>query len=246
MQKKTARFLAIALIALLLVSCWGCGSGEDRENYKLGEAALRAGRLADAAGYFGAANGYKDSEEQLLTIYFEAMNLYEAGSCAEAADVFTILSQYEIEESGVYARVCGAYACLDKLDAAGAYALLDGADPAHEEVVAVRALLELVCFADTVLIRPEYVAEELIRGSVVPEVSNVSDIPATDEILYAMTSRDTDSVYAQYREYCMNAFPDSFADESGNYFSFVIGERTYYVTNFYSLDGGMAITIPRY
>lgn len=246
MNKTSTRFLCMLLMIALLAACCGCASGEDRGNYQLGEAALSAGRLADAAEYFGATGGYKDSEKYLQTIYFEAMNLYEAGSVSEAADVFEILSRYEIEESAVYAKVCCAYACLNALDAAGAYASLEGADPAHEEVAAAYAVLDMLCFSDTVLIRPEYVAEELLSGSVVLEVSNVSDIAATDEILYTMSRRDTDSVYAQYREYCMRAFADSFTDESNNYFSFMINDRIYYVTNFYSLDGGMAITIPRY
>lgn len=243
---KNICYRLLCLLLAIAVLCLGGCSSEGRDKYKLGEAAMSAGRYADAAAYFGSADGYRDSEKQLQTIYFEAVNLYEAGSFDQAAEIFEVLAQYEIEESTLYAGISGAHACMNRLDAVGAYAYLESMDAGNDEVAALYSRLNTICFPDIPLIRPEYVVAELLSGEITAEVSNVSESSYTDEIVYTMTSRYTDLAYEQYRAYCMQAFPDSFADESGNYFSIKINDRTCYICNFHSLYGGLVIKIPRY
>ena len=43
--------------------------------------------------------------------------------------------------------------------------------------------------------------------------------------------------------FCKNTFPDSFRDESENYFSFRADGVLCYVSNFHSVSGGMVILI---
>lgn len=246
MNRKVRRLLCALLIGAMLAALCGCASSEEREAYNLGKAALSAGRLADAAEYFSAAGSWKNSDEYLLTIYFEAMNCFEAGEHQTAWEVFRILEPLGIEESGVYAAAAGAYAQLEQLDGAGARESLIGADPTHEAVIAAEAVLDQCLFADTVLIRPEYVVKELRSGEIVPEVSNLSQYDFRDDILYATTRKEAEVIYEQYREYCMAAFPDTFRDESGNYFSIILGDSTFYISNFYNVDGGVVVLIPKY
>lgn len=246
MQNIPKKLICLILAIALAAGLAGCASKEVRDAYRMGEAAMNAGRYADAADYFGPLEGYKDSELYLDTIYFEAMNLLEAGTYPEAAGVFEVLARYDIQDAAFFARIAGAYDCLYALDAVGAYALLEGTDRTRPEAAAVYAALELFCFEDTMLIRPEYVAEELVSGKVTPEVTNAAEDPYLDIMVYAMTSHITDSVYTQYREYCMRAFPDSFQEESNNYFTIQIEGQTYYICNFHALYGGLVIKIPRY
>lgn len=240
------KFLCLLLIAALLASFCGCASSEVRSSYRLGKAALSAGRLAEAAEHFGAALGYRDSERKLQAVYSGAMDLYDAGDYAAAADAFAVLAQYEIGEAHTYACVSGAYACLNVLDGAGARARLADADPAHGEVAAVLARLDQLLFEDTVLVRPEFAAEALRSGEIELQVSDISQDDRAREYLYTMTSTEAKAVYRQYREYCLAVFGDTFRDESDNYFSFRVDGSTYYVSNFHSVDGGLVILIPLY
>lgn len=246
MKNVLRKLTCLLLITVLSAGLFGCASKEVRENYRQGEHALREGRYADAVGYFGPLEGYRKSGQYLTDAYDRAMALYEGGQYRDAAEIFGALAVYEIQDAALYARVTGAYACLYALDAAGAYALLESTDQTHDAVAAAYAALELFCFEDTTLIRPEYVALELAEGRVIPEISNISADRYLDEILYTMNQNATDSVYDQYREYCQAAFPESFTDESESYFTFRIDDATYYVCNHFALYGGLVIKLPRY
>lgn len=245
MKNHRRSLLCLFLTAVLLLSLAGCAS-ESRSLYRQGEAAFRAGAYAEAAGYFGAADGYRNSSRYLQKIYTKALELYESGQYPEAAHVFTALAPWQIEDSATRAVIAGAYACLDQLDAAGARQFLEMADPAHPETTVLQEKLDSYCFPNTVLIRPEHIVNELRSGKIAPEISNTSQDPNQEEIVYTMTARYTDLAYEQYRAYCMEAFADSFRDESGSYFSFQLGDGTCYVCNFHSVYGGLTIRIPRY
>ena len=237
--------LCFLLTAALLLCLMGC-SPEGRSQYRQGEAAFNAGKYAEAAGFFAAAEGYKNSDQYLQEIYQKALTLYEDGQFRVAADIFTALAACQVEDANSMAAVAGGYACIEAMDATGARQLLEMADPEHPETIALREALDTFCFPGTVLIRPERIVSEILRGKIAPEVSNVSQDPNQDEFVYTMTARYTDLAYEQYREYCMEAFADSFKDESGSYFSFQLGDGTCYVCNFHSVYGGLAIRIPRY
>lgn len=243
MNRIPRKLLCLLLAAALCAMLFGCG-GETGEQYRLGEAAMDAGRYAEAAGYFGPISDYRSSQKHLGTIYDHAMELYLDGNYREAVEIFSALAPWDIRESEFFAGIAGAMACLEEQDAVGAQALLEVLDPDREESQAVLALIHQRCFEDTLLIRPEYIAKELLGTQ--PEVTNASTDRYMDILVYAMPSHLTTSVYEQYRQYCSQAFPDSFAQESDSYFTVQIQGETYYICNFHSLYGGLAIKIPRY
>ena len=245
MTHRCRLFLCLILSSSLLLSLVGC-SDEGRSQYRQGEAAFNAGKYTEAVGCFAAAEGYSDSDQYLQKIYQKALTFYEEGNYPVAADIFTALAACQVADSQTYALVAGGYACMEALDSVGARQLLETADPAHPETAGLREALDTLCFPHTVLIRPEYIVREIRSGKITPEVTNVSQDPNQDEIVYTMTARYTDLAYAQYREYCMETFADSFRDESNSYFSFQLGDGTCYVCNFHSVYGGLAIRIPRY
>lgn len=246
MTKAPRRIVCLFLAVCLALGLAACASPEVRESYRLGSEAMKEGRYADAAACFGPLEGYRKSEQRLTEIYDRAMALYSEGSFREAAGLFEALAPYAVGDAALYAPLSAARACMGELDAAGAFAALETAEPSAPEVMALLDELEQMCFAGTVLIRPEYVAQELTGGRVVPEISSVSAERHMDEIVYAMSRSATDSVYRQYRDYCRSAFPDSFTDGSESYFTFQIDGTTYYVCNYYALYGGLLIKIPRY
>lgn len=243
MNRVPRKLLCLLLAAALCAFLFGCG-GEAGEQYRLGEAAMDAGRYAEAARYFCALSDYRSSQKHLDTIYDRAMDLYRDGSYREAEEIFSALAPWGIRESEFFAGISGAMARLDERDAVGAQALLEGLDPNREESQAVFTLIRQRCFEDTLLIRPEFIAKELLGSA--PEVTNASTDRYLDILVYTMPRHLTASVYEQYRQYCSQAFPDSFAQESDSYFTVQIQGETYYICNFHSLYGGLAIKIPRY
>ena len=245
-MKNIRRLICLFLTVALLAALWGCASGPEGQNYRQGKAALNDGRLAEAAEYFGPLAGYKDSESYLNTIYDRAMACYDAGEYREAAEAFEVLAVYEIGDAQAYAAASGALACLAARDGAGVRAHLAEADQEHPAVAAAQAEADLQLFEGTVVFRPEIVAELLASGQVETDVSDISDDPRSWEYLYTMDRRAAERVYKQYREYCRQAFADTFRDESDNYFSFQVEGATYYVSNFSSVDGGLVIRVPKY
>lgn len=240
------KLICLMLAAAMCAAMLSCASGDEHARYRGGKEALQAGRYAEAAEYFGPLEDYRNSRQCLFDIYSEAMALYEAGSYGEAAEIFHALEPYCVQDAMLYARISDAWACLYDLDAQGAYAALDGMDSTQEQAAAVYAALEAWCFEDTVLIRPEFVAEELRSGRIATEISDISQDAYLDELVYVLTQNAADSVYQQYRDYCLAAFPDGFAEGSDSYFTFRIRDNTYYVCNFQALYGGIVIKIPRY
>lgn len=243
MNRIPRKLLCLLMVSVLCAMLFGCGS-EAGEQYRLGEAAMDDGRYAEAAGYFGPISDYRSSQKHLDTIYDHAMELYLDSNYREAGEIFSALAPWDIRESGFFESIAGAMACLNERDAVGAQALLEGLDPNREESRAVLALIHQRCFEDTLLIRPEFIAKELLGTQ--PEVTNASTDRYLDILVYTMPGHLTTSVYEQYRQYCSQAFPDSFTQESDSYFTVQIQGETYYICNFHSLYGGLAIKIPRY
>lgn len=246
MTNVPRRLLCAALALCLFVSLSGCASGEVRAAYRQGRDALDEGRLADAAACFGPLGDYRSSLRYLEDIYREAAELYAAGSYREAAEIFAALSPFGPEDAALYASLAEAQACLQALDIPGALAALAAADSSRTEVTELQARIAQLCFEDTVVIRPEYIAAELADGRIAPEISDISTDRHLQEIVYAMTKNAADSVYSQYRSYCMTAFPESFTEPSDSYFTFQIDGCTYYVCNYHALYGGILFKIPRY
>ncbi len=231
----------LLLVAAVLVCLCGCGSPESQA-YRRGQDALAAGHFADAVHEFAPLGDYKRCPDYLEQIRAEALLQYGEGHYEAAAAIFEALAQYEYPDAQLYARLSHACACLQALDGNGVLESLMGMDPADPRVAGVLAFL----FPDTPLIKPEYVVEDLRIGRLTPAVTNISQDPYLDAFCYPMTRNQTQRAYDQYRCYCISAFPDSFQEESENYFSFLLQGSTCYVSNFYSTDGGLVIKIPRY
>ncbi len=241
-MKRTGCLL---LSAVLLLCLCGCGSPESQA-YRRGKDALSGGQYVEAAHAFGPLGDYRQSPEFLAQIQTEALAQYNEGNYGAAAPIFEALAQYDAPDARIYAQLSRAYACLDALDGSGARESLSDADPADQRVADALVRLDEYLFPGTPLFRPEAVVEDLKSGRLTPEVTNISQDPYTDAYCYAMTRNQTQRAYDQYRSYCISAFPDSFQEESENYFSFLLQGSTCYVSNFYSTDGGLVIKIPRY
>lgn len=236
------RFLCILLPSLLLAGLLGCAGSPEEQSYRQGRSALAADRLAEAAGYFGALGDYKDCPQQLQVIYDRALALYRAEDHPRAAEAFRALAEFEFLDSRDYAAACQALVCLEKLDGCGARAALAEGNTQSPPLSDILARAEQMLFPGTAILRPEYAARELASGEVAAQVRQVEE-GSNPRYLYAMEERAADRVYRQYRDYCKAAFPDSFRDESENYFSFRAEGVLCYVSNFYSVDGGMVILI---
>lgn len=244
MMHPFRRSLAILLLTMLLSGLWGCTGSAEAQRYRQGESALASGHLAEAAGYFGALGDYKDSAQQLQTVYDRAMELYEAGAYPEAADTFRALADYDIPEAKDYAAASLALTCLENRDGSGARAALAGGDPGSQPLLQAAARADQLLFPGTPIFRPEYVARELVSGELSAQIRQTSGDAGKLEYLYAMGRQEADRLYQQYREYCRSAFPDTFRDESSNYFSFRADGILCYVSNFHSVAGGMVVLIP--
>lgn len=236
------RCLCILITTALLAALCGCAVTPEAQSYRRGQTALESGQLAEAAACFGSLGDYKDSPSQLQSVFDRALELYGNGAYAQAGDAFAVLAEYGIPDAGNYAAASQAMACLDALDGSGARAALaegDGASPVLSPVL-VRA--EQMLFPGTAIVRPEYAARELVSGELTAKITQTAPGP-NPEYLYAMDEQVADRVYRQYRDYCKEAFPDTFRDESENYFSFRADGVLCYVSNFHSVSGGMVILI---
>lgn len=240
------KLLCLLLAAAMLISLSACAAPEVRALYRQGNAAMKEGQYAEAAACFASLENYRDSARLLEEIMVQAQALYDSGEYARAGEIFAALADAGIEDAALYAQLAQAQDCLEALDAAGALAALEGADGSREEVLDLQARIGQMCFADTVLVRPEYVASELADGRIVPEIDDLTKDPHLDEIVYLMSQNAADSVYAQYRDYCLSAFPESFEDGSDSYFTIQLDGATCYVCNYWALYGGLLIKIPRY
>lgn len=235
------RSICILLLAALLTGLWGCGSAEET-GYRQGRAALSSGRLAEAAGRFGSLGDYKDASQQMLTIYEKTMALYEQGAYAQAAEAFRVLAGYQVRDARDYAAASSALACLDILDGPGARAALTESDPGSQIICQAAAKADALLFPGTAVFRPEYAARELVSGELSAEIRQLSQDSGL-KYLYVMDRQEADRLYQQYREFCSAAFPDTFRDESENYFSFRADGALCYVSNFHHIDGGVVIRI---
>lgn len=236
------RWICILTLAALLAAVCGCGFSPEAQSYRQGKEALSDGLLAEAARYFGSLGDYEDCREQLQVIFDRALELYRAADYAPAADAFKVLAEYEFPEARNYAAACGALSCLEKLDGSGARAALAQGNPDSRPVKQAAASAEQMLFPGTAIVRPEYAARELASGELSAEIRQTEE-GANPKYLYAMEQQVSDRVYRQYRNYCREAFPDTFRDESENYFSFRADGVLCYVSNFHSVDGGMVILI---
>ena len=236
------RFLCALLLSLLSAGLFGCAGSPQEQSYRQGRSALAAGQLAEAAGHFGALGDYKDCPQQLQAVYDQALELYRAEDHLQAAEAFRVLAEFEFLDSRDYAAACQALACLEKLDGCGARAALAEGNIQSPPLSDILARAEQMLFPGTGILRPEYAARELASGEVAAQIRQVA-AGSNPKYLYAMEELAADRVYRQYRDYCKAAFPDSFRDESENYFSFRADGVLCYVSNFYSVDGGMVILI---
>ena len=236
------RSLCILLLAALLAGLWGCGLSAEEAGYRQGRSALSSGRLAEAAGFFGPLGEYKDAHRQMQTIYEEALALYETQAYIQAAEAFRVLAEYEIRDARDYAAASHALVCLNALDGSGARAALAEGDPTSQPIRDAAAQADTLLFPGTSVFRPEYAARELMSGELSARIRQEA-LDGNLKYLYAMDRRESERLYQQYREYCIAAFPDTFRDESGNYFSFRADGVLCYVSNFHSVDGGVVILI---
>lgn len=236
------RSLCILLLTVLLAGLWGCAASPEETGYRQGQSALSSGHLAEAAGHFGALGAYRDAPQKMLDIYAEALALYEQHAYTQAAEVFRVLADHEIRDSRNYAAACGALACLENMDGSGARMALEAGDPDNQLIRSATVRADTLLFPGTCVFRPEYTARELVSGELSPQIREIS-ADTNQKYLYAMERREADRLYQQYREYCRAAFPETFRDESENYFSFRADGALCYVSNFHSVDGGMVVLI---
>lgn len=237
------RSLCILLLAILLTGLWGCAATAEETGYRQGRSARASGRFAEAAEHFGSLGAYKDAPQQMQEIYREALALYEKEDYTQAAEVFRVLAEYEIREARDYAAASCALACLENLDGSGSRAALTEGDPDSLPLIQAAARADTLLFPGTSLFRPEYVARELVSGELSAQIRQLSQDAGNPKYLYAMERQAADRVYQQYREYCIAAFPETFRDESEDYFSFRADGILCFVSNFHSVDGGMVILI---
>lgn len=236
------RSVYILLLTLLLAGLWGCADSHEAQSYRRGTSALSDGRLAEAADFFGPLGDYPGAPQKMQEIYDKALALYAQETYAQASEVFLALAEYEFPDARDYAAACQALACLERLDGSGARAALMEGSPDSQPLTRALTQAEQMLFPGTSIVRPEYAARELASGEVAAQFRQVAE-GSNPKYLYVMEERAADRVYRQYRDYCKNAFPDSFRDESENYFSFRADGILCYVSNFYSVDGGMVILI---
>ena len=236
------RILCILQLITLLAALLGCAASPEAQSYRRGNSALDQGRLAEAAGLFGPLGDYQDSPQKLQEIFDGALSLYTGENYSQAAEIFRALAEFEFPDARDYAAASGALACLENLDGSGARAALADGDPASRSMQQAIARAELMLFPGTAVLRPEFAAPELASGELSAEIRQTAE-GANPEYLYAMDRQVADRVYRQYRDYCKNTFPDSFRDESENYFSFRADGVLCYVSNFHSGSGGMVILI---
>lgn len=233
----------ILLLAALLSGLPGCATSAEAHIYRQGTTALSSDRLVEAAASFGSLGDYKDSPQLLQDIYLRALDLYKTGTYSQAAEVFRVLAQYQVRDARDYAAASQALACLENRDGPGARAALKDGNAVSKVLSDAIARVEKMLFPGTSIFRPEYVAPELISGELSARIQDLSE-DSRQEYLYVMDRQAGDRVYRQYREYCLQAFQDTFRDESENYFSFRAEGTLCYVSNFHSVDGGIVILIP--
>lgn len=236
------RFLCIFFAAAMLTAAFGCAAAPEDRSYQQGKSALASGRLAEAAEHFGPLGDYRDCRQQLQFIFDRALELYHSEEYTQSAAVFLALAAHEFPEARSYAAACQALACLEVLNGPGARAALAEGDAASQPITEATALADRILFPGTAIVRPEYAARELASGELSAEIKQIAPNP-NPEYLYAMDRQASQRVYQQYRDYCKAAFPDSFRDESENYFSFRAEGVLCYVSNFHSVDAGMVVLI---
>lgn len=243
MMHPFKRAVCILLLAVLLAGLWGCGITTESQSYHRGKTALASGRLAEAAELFGSLADYKDSSQKMQIIYDQALELYQRGDHSQAGAVFQVLAEYEIRDAKNYAAASQALVCLGNLDGSGARAALAKGDTGSLLLRDVLAQADQMLFPGTPIFRPEFTARELVSGEVSVRIHESSEL-STQEFLYVMDRLASQRIYQQYREYCKNTFPETFRDESENYFSFRADGILCYVSNFYSVDSGLVVSIP--
>lgn len=243
---KRSWLIRVLIPGMLLCLLSGCAGAENARRYREGKSALSQSRYQEAAELFVSLEGYRDSEAYLDRMYAQGLSAYEEGNYAEAEAVFSALAPFGIRESAVYAGLAQGQQCLSDLDMTGAFAALDAISSETEAVTALRDTLMAMCFPNSTLLRPEFLAPELKDGRIQPEISLLSQDPYQEEYLYAMPQNAVDSVFRQYRDYCAARYPDSFSSVEDSYFTFRIQESTCYVCNYYALYGGLVIKLPRY
>lgn len=236
------RILCALLLAALLSGLWGCAVSPEETAYRQGKSALSSGRPAEAAAHFGSVKEYKDSASLLEALYRQALALYDQQSYSQAAQILWVLADFEIGSARDYAAASSALACLEALDGSGARSALAQGDAESQPLRDAARQADALLFPGTAVFRPEYVARELVSGELSAQIRQISQ-DSNRKYLYAMAQQEADRLYQQYREYCRSTFPEAFRDESENYFSFRADGILCYVSNFYSVDGGVVILI---
>ena len=98
-MKRILCFFSMMSIVFL---CCSCATKAEKDSYANGTACLAQERYVDAANFYLAADGYKDSSEKLLEIYYYAVNQYETENYTTAKNLFDLLAEADIGESDKY------------------------------------------------------------------------------------------------------------------------------------------------
>lgn len=159
------KFTALLLVLAMALALCGCASAENKEAYENANACFAQKRYVDAATFYLKAEGYKDSQQKLLEIYYIAVNLYESNQYADALPLFSILASAEINDSARYDAVLTAFVQFFRdYDVRGTVQTLDP----YRDLPGVTDFIkeiESLCYEGTYLIRYDSFAEKLLPES---------------------------------------------------------------------------------
>ena len=184
MKKVLLLLLSLAICFTLL----GCATKEEKAAYQNALACFEQERYADAAKFFVDADGYKDSEEKLLELYYAAVTLYEAGAYFDAKEIFDVIKYLNINDDAVaYGIVLDAYEEFFVNFNAKEFFLT--IDPYIElsGMPSLKALVETLCYPYTSVVRFEYV------------VSNGNNFNVYESHEKCGTNNERDSFFYEYQ-----------------------------------------------